>query len=138
MSSSQDSEKQLKLLVLHGYGQTTESMKRNTNISRAFRGHNLVYINAPHNVVNYKGEPGRSWWTYSDAPSIDCTSYNGIETSIELIKRESPFDGIIGFSQGGTFASILCGLFDVDMCVLIGAYPAKDPRWGVTEGKKST
>lgn len=119
----------MRILVLHGYGQTSEIMRRNGNLSRAFKGHELVYLDAPHAVVNQNGNPGRSWWTYADAPLLDCTVYTGIEESIELIRQQLPCDGIIGFSQGGTFASILCYLIPAKFCILIGAYMALDPEY---------
>eukprot|EP01084_Bolivina_argentea_P191108 328289_1 len=50
----------------------------------------------------------RAWWRSSD----DGTQYNGIEETLKfisnVIQNDGPFDGILGFSQGGVLLSMLC------------------------------
>eukprot|EP01083_Nonionella_stella_P017113 47830_1 len=50
----------------------------------------------------------RAWWRSSD----DGSKYNGIEESLQFvshtIKNDGPFDGILGFSQGGVLSIVLC------------------------------
>jgi hypothetical protein len=59
------------------------------------------------------------WWTVPKGKHWQTTdSYEKDKESIEFIKEvfrtQGPFDGIIGFSQGGVLASILCGLRNTD------------------------
>eukprot|EP01084_Bolivina_argentea_P003881 7347_1 len=50
------------------------------------------------------------WWRSND----DKTVYNGLEQSLSsianIIKSKGPFDGLMGFSQGGAFAAIIIAL----------------------------
>ncbi len=50
----------------------------------------------------------RAWWRSSG----DGAKYDGIEYTLEyiskIIKSDGPFDGILGFSQGGVLTTILC------------------------------
>lgn len=116
----------MKILVLHGYGQTPKS---NSNLAKAFRGCDLISLEGPHQVINQKGEPGRAWWIPREEPLLESTEYIGIEESIEKVKRELPCDGIIGFSQGGAFTSLLAGMFEFKFCIIIGGFPALDPKY---------
>lgn len=50
----------------------------------------------------------RAWWRSND----NGTKYDGIEDTLKYIsdifKNDGPFDGILGFSQGGVLCTILC------------------------------
>ena len=124
-----------RVLVLHGYGQTVEKFKSSSskNIKSALGSkYEYVYLQAPNEVTNQKGEIGYGWWTFDTTNDlIGATKYFNIANSFELIEQQAPFVGIIGFSQGGTFASILCGLFTMKFCIIVGAYPAIDLRWSL-------
>ena len=130
-----------RVLMLHGYGQTLETFREKTGAIRRVLGSHceLIYIQGAHSVTNFKGETGYAWWTFeNEAEFFTATSYQGVEASIELIRRELPFDGIVGFSQGGAFASFLSGLFPLKFSILIGAYPVTDPTCRKHYKKDST
>ncbi len=118
--------------LLHGYGQTPESFKEKSKSIQKSLGSrcDLIYLRGPHAVTNFKGEPGRAWWTFeNESEFFTTTTYRGIEESIELVRQEAPLDGFIGFSQGAAFAALLCGLFSVKFCIIIGGYSATDPLY---------
>lgn len=50
------------------------------------------------------------WWNTSD----DFKTYSGIDISLSyinhLFQTQGPFDGVMGFSQGGAFAGILAAM----------------------------
>jgi len=56
----------------------------------------------------------RCWWTTTSDPAT--MVYTGLETSLKYIdsvfEAEGPFDGVIGFAQGGTMAAILAALVE--------------------------
>ncbi|XP_074625672.1 esterase OVCA2-like isoform X2 [Acropora palmata] len=116
----------LKILVLHGYRQSAQTCKEKLG---AFRKGlkklplEFVYITAPNKipcndggVVEGSNEYG--WWfsteddTYDPLTPTDVTK--GFGESLEVVKTtfndKGPFDGVLGFSQGACFLSILCAL----------------------------
>lgn len=119
--------------MLHGYGQTAASFKsKSSAIRKHFRGKNykLVYLEGPHKVTNFKGEPGKAWWTTEgEEDFFTSTEYKGVEESIALIKKQAPFKKFVGFSQGAAFASFLAAYFQVDLVILIGGFPVSDLRY---------
>ena len=79
----------------------------------------IVFLDAPFVATKSPGEkieqffpggPYREWWNASD----DGLVYNGLEETLEYVNafatREGPFHGVIGFSQGGSLAALLCAL----------------------------
>eukprot|EP00736_Rhodelphis_marinus_P005132 Rmarinus@m.14395 len=111
----------LRILALHGYTQNAQVFREK---SGALRKHlkniaDIVYVEAPHELrssdphatdMNHSGPIQRSWWRASDDGSV----YEGVEESIsyleKVVEEEGPFDGAIGFSQGGAFCSLLAAL----------------------------
>ena len=117
-----------RVLVLHSNRQVPLMFQKRTREAFAEavgEGSTLVYACAPHKYVA-RGEAlnntkhvhasnqtaTRCWWNASDDPST--MIYTGMEETIryidELAANSGPFDGIIGFSQGGTLAGLLAAL----------------------------
>lgn len=91
----------------------------------------LVFITAPNCVPPRENEEGtedgngddqRGWWfsrqdDYFHAQEISIC-HKGYEKSLQLVedtlKEQGPFDGILGFSQGASMVSLLCGIQEQD------------------------
>lgn len=120
---------QQRLLALHGYRQNAAVFRAKTGaMRRALRGvAELVYIDAPHASGD---NDGRAWWHASD----DGSRYEGMQESIEhiasVVESRGPFDGVVGFSQGAVFGSILLAHPNTRRYwrygVLISGFPARD------------
>jgi len=104
----------------------------------------FVYVTAPHKVDPIpegfeKGEVYQ-WWS-TESNWLQATHFEGLETSIDFIKNvcktQGPFDGILGFSQGGVMASILTTLQDstqesplhFKFAIIASAYPPHIPEF---------
>eukprot|EP01121_Diplochlamys_sp_Union-15-3_P001513 TRINITY_DN11303_c0_g1_i1.p1 TRINITY_DN11303_c0_g1~~TRINITY_DN11303_c0_g1_i1.p1 ORF type:complete len:223 (-),score=34.02 TRINITY_DN11303_c0_g1_i1:96-764(-) len=107
-----------RILCLHGYCQSGEILQKKTGAFRKIlRDCEFIYITAPNkneSISSITGEDVYMWWeTPENEYFTTCSHYVGIDNSLEFIKQvfktQGPFDGILGFSQGGVFASILCG-----------------------------
>ncbi len=118
-----------RILCLHGYRQDGAIFHAKTGaLRRALRDvANLHCIDAPHT-----GPSRLAWWNSSDDGSV----YEGYRSSLAHVvsanERDGPFDGVLGFSQGGVFASILAGLVpttpslqSLKYAILISAFPAR-------------
>ncbi|KAG0208242.1 hypothetical protein BGX28_000707 [Mortierella sp. GBA30] len=116
----------LRILCLHGYTQNAISFTKKT---AAFRKSlkdiaDLVYVTAPHIVpIPTLGTPEErevdeldnlepeavpyGWWTSSP----EKPQYKGFDKSLkelrDVLEKQGPFDGVMGFSQGASMASIL-------------------------------
>jgi uncharacterized protein (DUF924 family)/Ran GTPase-activating protein (RanGAP) involved in mRNA processing and transport len=120
----------LRILVLHSNRQTGQIFKNKTDkyLEKALYEYaELTYADAPHiykpageaqriiEQSEYQDVPNvgytRTWWNASDDPQT--MIYHGMEESIKYINscfNNTQYDGIIGFSQGGTLAGIICML----------------------------
>ncbi|CAF3834405.1 unnamed protein product [Rotaria sordida] len=120
---------QLKILVLHGFHQNSNSLKRSAKtLFRELKGIATFYFaNAPL-PYNPTGEVKeqllaafgdgnlpeagyqRQWWNASKDSKI----YHHLDVSLhyldKLFKSDGPFDGVLGFAQGAALGGILCGL----------------------------
>lgn len=113
----------LKLLCLHGYRQNETTFRERTGaLRKLLRKHlEFVFISAPHeipepeNLARPEEARERGWWfsradrSYSAMDTTDlCTGY---EESLRLVhdafESRGPFDGVLGFSQGAAFVSLL-------------------------------
>lgn len=69
----------------------------------------LTFVTAPHSVAAGEGR-GRTWWN----PSPDGRAYDGLEASLAFVDTTAralgPFDGVLGFSQGGALAALLVAM----------------------------
>ncbi|XP_074625671.1 esterase OVCA2-like isoform X1 [Acropora palmata] len=142
----------LKILVLHGYRQSAQTCKEKLG---AFRKGlkklplEFVYITAPNKipcndggVVEGSNEYG--WWfsteddTYDPLTPTDVTK--GFGESLEVVKTtfndKGPFDGVLGFSQGACFLSILCALreqgdLQFKFAILVAGFKSRSTSHGV-------
>ncbi|CRK90185.1 CLUMA_CG003899, isoform A [Clunio marinus] len=114
----------LNVLCLHGYRQSAESFKSKTGSFRKFCKNyaNFTYINAPHlaKPFNEDDEPveeQRSWWFNKDDGSFKGTNQSGpaigFEASLKVVEdawASGDYQGLMGFSQGASFISVICSL----------------------------
>lgn len=73
----------------------------------------MIYVTAPHELPepDNDGQKAFTWVYWLEEEHWDsCSRYIGLEESLAFIKGVIRFDGVLGFSQGGVLASILCGL----------------------------
>jgi len=116
----------LKVLCIHGYRQNEKLFREKTGGLRKLlkKYVDFVFVSAPHvipeeaNLVRTNEEQDRGWWFsrpekgYNALDKTDITL--GYKESVDVIKEkiseEGPFDGILGFSQGASFVSLLCVL----------------------------
>ncbi|KAG5671879.1 hypothetical protein PVAND_002049 [Polypedilum vanderplanki] len=123
-----DSDK-LNVLCLHGYRQNAETFRNKTGSFRKFVGNyvNCTYINAQNlaNTEDNKDGEQKSWWANKDDGSFKGTNQNGpaigFEDSlkqIEKIWREQNFHGLVGFSQGASFVSLLCSMSERNLTLI--------------------
>lgn len=116
----------LRVLCLHGYRQNEFIFRERTGALRKITKKYIefVFITAPHvipeaaNLARPENEQERGWWfsklerSYNAMDATDtCIGY---EESLKLVQNvfesQGPFDGVLGFSQGAAFVSLLCVL----------------------------
>lgn len=119
----QDCDK-LNILCLHGYRQSADSFKSKTGSFRKFAKSyaNFHYIDAPHlaKPMSEDGEPveeQKSWWFNKDDKSFKGTNQSGpaigFEKSLKVVEdawKSGDYQGLMGFSQGACFISVICSL----------------------------
>lgn len=119
----QDCDK-LNVLCLHGYRQGAESFKSKTGSFRKFCKNyaNFTYIDSPHlaKPMNEGDEPvdeQKSWWFNKDDKSFKGTNQSGpaigFEQSLKVVEaawKAGDYQGLMGFSQGACFISVICSL----------------------------
>ncbi|XP_053979215.1 esterase AGAP003155 [Hylaeus volcanicus] len=114
----------LRILAIHGYAQSDVIFKAKLgSLRKGFKNQvEFVFLRGPHQVPmksNFgtdKTEEGYAWWFNTEdhifkavVPSNLSVGFDDSLTLIEKTFQESgPFDGILGFSQGATFVTILC------------------------------
>ncbi|KAG7213521.1 hypothetical protein KM043_002787 [Ampulex compressa] len=117
----------LRILAVHGYTQSDVIFSAKLgSLRKTFKKDvEFTFIRAPHEVPaknNFGGEDnetnGYGWWFNTEdhvfravIPSDLCV---GFDESLKLIEKafeeSGPFDGILGFSQGAAFVTILCAM----------------------------
>ncbi|KAI8096538.1 serine hydrolase FSH [Halteromyces radiatus] len=128
-------ERKLRILCLHGMSQNAAIFRKKTAVIRKKldKMADLVYITAPHLSVHpdhtsealreAAADPTASedlkpfgWWLHSEYQDPNAEYFVGFKESIELIKEvlvtQGPFDGVFGFSQGASFASMLTAVLE--------------------------
>lgn len=117
----------MRILCLHGYGQNADFFRARTGaLRKALPKGSTEYVFLPGPYVanasflssdDADGDSRGlklSWWDMESDSSRPSTStqYIGLQESLlrarQTIEDDGPFDGILGFSQGATFAAILC------------------------------
>ena len=137
----------LKLLVLHGFRQNGDVFRARTRKLRLALADvaDLVYVTSPL-VYSPQGDTRaatlaafgevpeypehRVWWL----SSVDNHEYQGVDAAIAFleayVRANGPFDGVLGFAQGGTLAALLAAMqphpaFDFKFAVCISAFPSR-------------
>jgi uncharacterized protein (DUF924 family)/alkylated DNA repair dioxygenase AlkB/Ran GTPase-activating protein (RanGAP) involved in mRNA processing and transport len=123
-------QNKLKILVLHSNRQTSTIFRTKTEKilgKKLCELADLTYCESPQVYVpmgeakrlieqqGYTTIPNRGetkiWWNATDDPKT--MVYVGLEQSLEFIDKQfkdTPYDGIIGFSQGGSLTGIISSL----------------------------
>ncbi|KAJ4358164.1 uncharacterized protein N0V89_002743 [Didymosphaeria variabile] len=137
MAAAAPPSRPIKILMIHGFTQSGSNFHAKTralekNLQKAFpAGIALSYPTAPIRLAHAdipfptaaaeakeNGEPEETdawaWWRRKGdgEPYV----YEGIELGLEalarVLKEEGPFDGVIGFSQGGAMAAMVASLLE--------------------------
>ncbi|MCJ1344823.1 hypothetical protein MMC31_003026 [Peltigera leucophlebia] len=123
----------MKILMLHGYAQSGPTFYAKTrafqkSLLRAFlptQSVSFSYPTGPHRLIpaehpsfghekpEGEGADTYGWWNRtSDVPIIYTGIPAGLERVAETIRAEGPFDGVIGFSQGGALAAMVASALE--------------------------
>lgn len=91
----------------------------------------VTCIDAPHpakgptmgGIENFVDGPYFEWWDAMKRPGSDTQSlYNGMPETVsyvlDYVKTHGPFDGLMGFSQGGTLAAVIMALHQAGTCTI--------------------
>ncbi|CRK89703.1 CLUMA_CG003379, isoform A [Clunio marinus] len=113
----------LNVLCMHGYRQNAEQFKNKIGSFRKFLKPqaNFEFINAPHQAkaLEEGGEviEGQCGWWFNQ---VDGTfnieqglGLHGFDESLKCLEetwQQGNYDGILGFSQGGSFLSVVCAM----------------------------
>lgn len=128
--SKPEEMKKQRILMLHGYRQSEMAFReRSGGLRKALKSQcEFIFCEAPHLVPKSVTEKvdneeatnsdERGWWFSADDDSynaLDVTECDkGFEKSLdylnETFRQHEPIDGILGFSQGGCLAGILCSI----------------------------
>lgn len=129
----------LRFLCLHGYRQNGDTFKGKIGSFRKSiaKYAEFVFVSAPHPVsplvtadatpaaaaaaassTDAKGDQLSWWFNKADgtfAGKNRSGPADGFEESVRLVEKvwqgpDGPFHGLLGFSQGGCFVGLLCGL----------------------------
>ncbi|XP_066599528.1 esterase OVCA2 [Prorops nasuta] len=120
----------LQILAIHGYRQSDMIFRGKLgSLRKSFKNKvDFTFINAPHLVPLDESQKesteecsdsaGYGWWFNTSNHTFKATEPSnlavGFEDSIAVIEKafqdHGPFDGIIGFSQGAAFTTILCAM----------------------------
>ncbi|KAF2643384.1 FSH1-domain-containing protein, partial [Massarina eburnea CBS 473.64] len=138
MAQAPPPKRPIKVLMLHGFTQSGPSFHAKTralekNLLKAFpAGITLSYPTAPLRLVpadipfplpSQTNESGDStpeevdawaWWRRKgdSEPYVYEGMEQGLQRIAEALKTEGPFDGVIGFSQGGACAAMVASLLE--------------------------
>ena len=140
----------LKLLFLHSFRQNARLMRARTKKMRKQLADiaDIVYANAPL-PYSPKGdikeavyaafgrlrdtEHQRIWWNADEGN----TQYEGVDVSLayieQMCKQHGPFDGIIGFSQGGALTGLVAAMepekaLGLQFVVCISGFPSRSAQ----------
>ncbi|MCJ1287914.1 hypothetical protein MMC26_007266 [Xylographa opegraphella] len=146
---STENNKALKILMLHGYTQSGPRFHDKTRalekaLIKAFPSSTLHYptgplplrpADIPGFVPSTQGNGNEeetdsfAWWRRQSGDSPLYTGMDkGLETIAESIRQEGPFDGAIGFSQGGAATAIVASLLELGRRQAFDTAYNKDPQ----------
>ncbi|XP_060086121.1 esterase OVCA2-like [Ylistrum balloti] len=160
MAGVADDSKKLKILCLHGYRQNGQTFRERTGAFRKIikSRAELVFVTAPNRVPPLPGEEGDTpsdaasdtpnkadqmgWWFsreddyYMAQDYTDCCK--GYKESLDVVtqafKEQGPFDGVLAFSQGAAFLSLICALreqnpkdtpYQFDFVILVAGFKSR-------------
>ncbi|XP_063986032.1 esterase OVCA2 isoform X2 [Diachasmimorpha longicaudata] len=119
-------KRKMKILAIHGYYQSGPIFRSKLgSLRKGFKNIEFIFAEAPHEVPPEQfakdGEDtvaGKGWWFNTEKYYFKATEPSNLSVGYEeslayiekLIHEKGPFDGILGFSQGASFVSILCAL----------------------------
>ena len=104
-TSSSNSSSKLKILVLHGGGETSTSFQGQGGVISLMNNlsdYEFVFADAPKNNVWMQDPPGGKGKATSD-PNWADESINYLDN---LVAQHGPFFGILGYSQGAAFIPV--------------------------------
>lgn len=134
-----------KILCLHGFVQNGSLFARKSSgVRKALKkiGYDTVYLTGPVTVsiadlpfdVNVNSLGGestdntdsmRSWWPNSESAADYYKLDQAFDEVAKCIEENGPFVGVLGFSQGGGLAGILCQMIQ-------DLHPKQDPlKFGI-------
>lgn len=111
----------MRILCLHGFSQSSEIFRKRLKVLEKSISATLVFPDGPHILKQENEILERCWWRSSD----DRLVYHGLQESIEFIQslwNSQEFDGILGFSQGATFASILSPILIPKFMIVVSGF----------------
>ncbi|XP_011875844.1 PREDICTED: UPF0483 protein AGAP003155 [Vollenhovia emeryi] len=120
-------DSKLRILALHGYRQSDAIFSAKLgSLRKGFKKEiDFTFVRSPHRVPSLDGisqedadDNGYGWWFNTEdrvfkatVPSDLCVGFDDSVAAIEKAFLEhGPFDGILGFSQGAAFVSVLCAM----------------------------
>ncbi|XP_073120937.1 uncharacterized protein [Henckelia pumila] len=114
-----ESERRLRVLCLHGFRTSGDIIKKQLNTKwseSVLHKMDLVFVNGPFpcrgspRVEGIFDPPYYEWFAYNE----DFTEYEDFDECLAYIEdcmvQYGPFDGLLGFSQGGILSAALPGL----------------------------
>ena len=133
-------KKRFKILCLHGWRQNGKIFKMRTKklvrelgdmadfhfvtspINYEPQGDALeATLSAYESVPDYSNQ--RVWWISSEGNKYYQSADISLAYLEQIWKKEGPFDGVLGFAQGGTMAAIMsCKGFNPQFLILISSY----------------
>jgi hypothetical protein len=141
-----------RILCLHGYHGSADLLRRQMRslVTGLGSAADFVYVDAPSLATGDFG-----WWHAvrmsvpgAKGPGVGSTRmhYDGWERTrdwvVSVFDRQGPFDGVFGFSQGATLASLLVGMrapgrnaasqspLSFDFAIMVGGFVSNDPSHG--------
>ena len=128
--------KRLKFLCLHGRRTSAEIMRGQTMALRSYTQIDCVFLDAPYTASGPADDmiamiyPDSAYLEWFDPKSSDFSQMldASIKYLMNFVKIHGPFDGVMGFSQGATIATLLISRLKTDeslkgylaSCVLVG------------------
>lgn len=125
LPSSAPPSRKLRFLALHSFrtsGRIMELQMASSGFARAVEDlADVEYLDAPMVADTAKvpriikqffpDETYREWWN-ADTASDGSVTYNGLFDALKTVRdhvtAHGPYDGVMGFSQGGSLAELLC------------------------------
>lgn len=113
----------LNVLCIHGYRQNADQFKQKIGSFRKFLKPlaNFEFINAPHVAKPLKLEDEvieeqRGWWFNQADETFNIEqgpAIHGFDESLKVLEdawMKGNYDGILAFSQGASFLSVICAM----------------------------